>query len=263
METPNLETIISKKIQKLKTYIENRCGDNSLCLETCEYNECLDLIYSRDNNKGNKTKEECLEILEDWQSNTDILNNENYIQSISIFIRGTRYNIKNMGLFTHGFNLINLGIIDGESKFILCDSWEGIHLMKCRKNVYNLQEIIDVIVGLLELNVEIISKFDDLFNDELKTNWENETKLLEDMGMDTDTYSSEKRLNFLKDATVTDTVYKLDIKTYKLDRIIPYLLGGKNKSKKNKNKNNTKKNKNKKSKKSKTKKCKSKGKSKK
>jgi hypothetical protein len=256
METPNLETIISKKIQKLKTYIENRCGDNSLCLDTCEYNECLDLIYSRDNNKGNKTKEECLAILEDWQSNTDILNNENYIQSISIFISGTINNIKNMGLFTHGFNLINLGIIDGESKFILCDSWEGMHLMKCRKNIVNLQEIIDVIVGLLELNVDIISKFDDLFNDELKTNWENETKLLKEMGMDTETYSSEKRLKFLKDTTVTDIVYKLDIKTYTLDRIIPYLLGGRNKNK-------TKKNKNKKSKKSKNKKSKSKGKSKK
>ena len=256
MEPPNLETIISKKMQQIKN-IESRCGENSLCIETCEYEDCLDMIYPNDNNNnkgGYKTKKECLAILDHWKSHTDIFSGNN-IQSISIFITGDTDKMKSIGLFTHGFNLINLGFIDDEYKFILCDSWEGIHLMKCRK-VFNLEQIVEVIVGLLELNEDITSKFDDLFNNESKTNWEEEIQLLKDMGEYTQTYSSDEIIQSLANKNITNIKYKLDIKTYNLDRIdYTISLGGmfhKKSKRKNKNKKSKTKRKNK-NKKSKTK----------
>ena len=202
-----------EKIRNISRYIETKCGTNSLCLDTCEH-DCLERVYTLNNKRGSKTPQSCFNILNDWKSHTKLLTN-NYIQSISIIIRGPvniNGNIINMSLFTHGFNLIG-----NSHSFVLCDSWMGIHLMKCRKkNTLTLQDVTAFMESLLTLSPNL-KQFDLFFNDDNKSDWESQTESLKGVGEWTQEYSSEDTISkLIHYEPKSDVKFTLDIKVYKI-----------------------------------------------
>jgi hypothetical protein len=245
-------------LNSLKHSIETRCNDdkniNTLCIDTCDYNNkiCYEKIYNNKITFDDTVSH--LNVINDWYNNQDNFNGMN-IHSIILRVtgdqkikmkNGTERNFK-ANIFNHGFTLIN-----HDGKFIYCDSWEGIHGKKCKQNYTSYEEIFKLIDDVFNpVNVDI-SNMDNLFNDENKTNWENDAKTLEDIGIETETYNINELIKALLRLSNSDNPYYTNVNKYiQIQVFKPNAYhGGKkrNLNKKTKRKTNKKRNLNKKTK---------------
>ena len=110
-------------------YLYNKSKENTLCIETADCNNA--------NNLNFKQK---VSNLIDWNELEDTFTS-NYIHTFLITVKadlklkqtdGTDHVIR-INIFNHSFVLLPLG----NDTFTLCDSWEGIHFMNCRKTTNN------------------------------------------------------------------------------------------------------------------------------
>lgn len=221
-------------INKLVSFIENRCANNTLCLETCNYSNCFEKIYEDTNQ--DKTFEQCIEVINNWKNKSELFEN---INIHSIIIKYTaKQNIMNkvrkVYPFTHGFNLININ----NNEFLFCDSWEAIHFMNCRTKIYNYEEVYNLLVDILTPNpYRDIENIDNFFNDERKTNWNEEINRLKSIGEWTQNYNSTNIINTLLSSEYFDIEKEIKIEVYQpkiIDGEIINLNGGKRKTRKRK-----------------------------
>jgi hypothetical protein len=212
-------------INKLVSFIQNRCDNNTLCLETCNYSNCFENIYEDSNEI--KNYEQCIRVINDWRNKSELFEN---INIHSIVIKYTaKQNIMNkvrkVYPFTHGFNLININ----NNEFLFCDSWEAIHFMNCRTKTYNYEELYNLLVDILTPNNNI-ENIDNFFNDENKSNWNEEINRLKSIGEWTQNYDSTKILNTILSGEYFDIEKQIKIEVYQpkiIDGEIINLNGGK------------------------------------
>ena len=188
-------------IDDLIEYIENRCQDNTLCLDTCNYSQCFEKVYDR---SDKNLLENCIHVINDWKS-TDFFK-KGYVHSIVLRVSGKNHRI----LFNHGFTLISLT----KNKFIICDSWESIHKKRCRSRLVSLDDIENVLLDILT-PTNNIKLFDNIFNDDMKNNWIVEINELKDKGEYTQEFSSEKIMSILNKADINDLKRFISITVYK------------------------------------------------
>jgi len=225
-------------INKLIEFVQNRCSDNTLCLDTCNYDKCFEKIYE-DSNKI-KDYDGCMKVVNNWRTNSALFEGNN-IHSIVIQYTA-KENIMNkmrsVRPFTHGFNLININ----NDEFLFCDSWEGIHFMKCRTKIYNYEELYNLLLDILTPN-NTIDSIDNFFNDDNKSNWDEDINKLNQLGEWSDTYSSEYILEKLSSNNLFDIKKHIKIEVYKPTIIsgkVVNISAGKPKNKKQKKQKNAK-----------------------
>lgn len=221
-------------INKLVSFIQNRCDNNTLCLETCNYTNCFEKIYEDSNDI--KNYDECIRVINNWRTNTKLFEDTN-IHSIVIKYTA-KQNIMNkvrkVYPFIHGFNLININ----NNEFLFCDSWEAIHFMKCRTKIYNYEEFYNMLVDILTPNNNI-ENIDNFFNDESKSNWNEEINKLKNIGEWTQPYNSRNILNTLLSNEYFDIEKQIIIEVFQpkiIDGEVINLNGGKKIKKKRKTK---------------------------
>lgn len=79
----------------------------------------------------------------------------------------------------------------GDDKFILCDSWEGIHFMNCRKTkILSKNQIIQNITKIMDGTITN-EEFDNMFNNDDNTNWLEDRQKLEEEGQEANIFSAD------------------------------------------------------------------------
>jgi head-tail adaptor len=162
----NKENILSR--------IEERCNE-TLCLNTAQVNK--EIIGEVKNNINDI--QSCFATIQKWGEEWN--NVENVIHTVTISIKGKK-DVQVGGkiitlsghFFTHSMNLIPY-----KGNFILCDSWENMHYMNCRRtrtfsytDIYNFLSTILRSTETGEIDdKDIINNF---LNDDTYSNWEND-----------------------------------------------------------------------------------------
>lgn len=206
-------------------YLYDKSTNNTLCIDTanCSKSENLKLI-------DRKTD------LTEWDKLENTFTT-NYIHSFRITItsdfkfklaNGTD-RIRKAKLFNHAFVLLPLG----DDKFILCDSWEGIHFMNCRKTkILFKDQIIENITKIIDGTITD-EEFNHMFNNDNNTNWSEDIQKLKDEGEYADIFSADSMLKSIQEEydnrknSLTIEVYELtqnggkknkNIKNYKIKK---------------------------------------------
>ena len=206
-------------------YLYDKSTNNTLCIDTanCSKSENLKLI----NRITDLTEWDKLETF-----------TTNYIHSFRITItadskfklaNGTEHTRKKVKLFHHAFVLLPLG----DDKFILCDSWEGIHFMNCRKTkILFKDQIIQNITKIIDGTITD-EEFNHMFNNDNNTNWSEDIQKLKDEGEYADIFSADSMLKSIQEEydnrknSLTIEVYELtqnggkknkNIKNYKIKK---------------------------------------------
>mgnify|MGYP005988300333 CR=1 FL=1 len=164
-------------------YLYDKSKNNTLCIDTanCSKSENVNLKHKITN-------------LTEWDNLEDTFTS-NYIHSFLITIKselklklanGTERIIK-INIFHHSFVLLPLG----DDKFILCDSWEGIHFMNCRKTkILSKNQIIQNITKIMDGTITN-EEFDNMFNNDDNTNWLEDRQKLEEEGQEANIFSAD------------------------------------------------------------------------
>ena len=160
-----------------------------------------------------------------------------YIQSIRLRISDKVDKIT-LGLLCHGFVLINLGKMEDEDeyKFMLCDSWQGVHLMKCKETKFTLDFIYNAIYNIIHSKIDE-KTFNDLFNDASNEDWKAETEFLKNQGDWVQEFSSKDMLGYKNKEDKTNFTYTLEIVVYDATKTggnkIKFIKGKRSKRSKN------------------------------
>ena len=190
-------------------YLYDKSTNNTLCIDTanCSKSENLKLIHQ-------------ITDLTEWGKLENTFTT-NYIHSFRITItadfkfklaNGTERMRKNAKLFNHAFVLLPLG----DDKFILCDSWERIHFMNCRKTkILSKKQIIQNITNIIDGTIPD-EEFNHMFNDDNNTNWPEDIQKLKVEGEDADIFSVDSMLKSIRNPEYYNRKNSLTIEVYEL-----------------------------------------------
>jgi len=184
------------------SFLMDKSGDNTLCVDTADCRDSNDytLVYSTPD-------------LNAWREHTEVFTSD-HIHTITITLssykeitlpNGKPYRMK-IRPFHHSFVLLPL---DNYS-FALCDSWEGVHYMNCRRIALTKDGIIQRIESILDGSITN-EDFNELFDD--GNNWVDEIQRLQKNGIDTQTFSADSILQSLRN--LDDFTKKVTINVYR------------------------------------------------
>lgn len=104
----------------------------------------------------------------------------------------------------------------GDDKFILCDSWERIHFMNCRKTkILSKKQIIQNITNIIDGTIPD-EEFNHMFNDDNNTNWPEDIQKLKVEGEDADIFSVDSMLKSIRNPEYYNRKNSLTIEVYEL-----------------------------------------------